>query len=43
VVDVFYVKDLFGHKVDHDKKLKDVREHLVEVMAEAREPRVAAE
>jgi [protein-PII] uridylyltransferase len=43
VVDVFYVKDLFGHKVDHDKKLKDIREHLVEVMAEAREPRVAAE
>jgi [protein-PII] uridylyltransferase len=28
VVDVFYVKDLFGHKVDHDKRLADIREHL---------------
>jgi [protein-PII] uridylyltransferase len=43
VVDVFYVKDLFGHKVDHDRKLKEIREHLVDVMAERREPRVAAE
>jgi [protein-PII] uridylyltransferase len=43
VVDVFYVKDLFGHKVDHDRKLKDIRERLVEVMAERRESQVAAE
>jgi [protein-PII] uridylyltransferase len=43
VVDVFYVKDLFGHKVEHDRKLKEIREHLVDVMAERREPRVAAE
>ena len=28
VVDVFYVKDLFGHKVDHEKRLADIREHL---------------
>jgi [protein-PII] uridylyltransferase len=50
VVDVFYVKDLFGHKVEHEKKLKDIREHLVAVMAaeparaeHAREKTVAAE
>ena len=28
VVDVFYVKDLFGHKVDHEKRLADIRERL---------------
>jgi [protein-PII] uridylyltransferase len=28
VVDVFYVKDLFGHKVEHEKKLADIRERL---------------
>lgn len=33
VIDVFYVKDLFGHKVDHERKLKDIREHLVEILA----------
>jgi [protein-PII] uridylyltransferase len=43
VVDVFYVKDLFGHKVEHEKKLKDIRERLIEVMAEQRSPQVAAE
>jgi [protein-PII] uridylyltransferase len=42
VVDVFYVKDLFGHKVEHDRKLRDIRERLVEAMTE-REPRAAAE
>jgi [protein-PII] uridylyltransferase len=34
VVDVFYVKDLFGHKVEHERRLKDIREHLVAVLAE---------
>jgi [protein-PII] uridylyltransferase len=28
-VDVFYVKDVFGHKVTHDGKLKRIREHLL--------------
>jgi [protein-PII] uridylyltransferase len=42
VVDVFYVKDLFGHKVEHERKLKDIRERLTEVMAE-RAPKMAAE
>jgi [protein-PII] uridylyltransferase len=34
VVDVFYVKDIFGHKIEHERKLKDIRERLTEVMAE---------
>ena len=28
VVDVFYVKDLFGHKVEHAAKLKEIRTTL---------------
>jgi len=32
VVDVFYVKDLFGHKVDHERKLRDIRDHLVRIL-----------
>jgi [protein-PII] uridylyltransferase len=34
VVDVFYVKDLFGHKVEHERKLKDIRERLAGVLAD---------
>jgi [protein-PII] uridylyltransferase len=34
VVDVFYVKDLFGHKVEHEKKLADIRERLTEVLTD---------
>jgi [protein-PII] uridylyltransferase len=34
VVDVFYVKDLFGHKVQHERKLKDIRERLAKVLAD---------
>jgi [protein-PII] uridylyltransferase len=34
VVDVFYVKDLFGHKVDHEQRLQDIRARLTEVLAE---------
>ncbi len=41
VVDVFYVKDLFGHKVEHEQRLKDIRERLIEVMGE-RSPATAA-
>src|SRR6185312_1572122 len=43
VVDVFYVKDLFGHKVEHERKLKDIRERLSEVMSDRSEPQQAAE
>ena len=42
VVDVFYVKNLFGHKVEHERKLRDIRERLTQVMAEPVEE-VAAE
>ncbi len=33
VVDVFYVKDLFGHKIEHERKLKDIRERLARVLS----------
>lgn len=32
VVDVFYVKDVFGMKVDHQTKLRQIRENLMEVL-----------
>jgi [protein-PII] uridylyltransferase len=32
VVDVFYVKDVFGMKVEHDAKLRQVRETLMETL-----------
>jgi len=33
VVDVFYVKDLFGHKVEHAQKLDQIRKSLEVVLA----------
>ena len=33
VVDVFYVKNLFGHKVDHPQKLAEIRTALEAVLA----------
>ncbi|HEX3969904.1 MAG TPA: bifunctional uridylyltransferase/uridylyl-removing protein, partial [Stellaceae bacterium] len=41
VVDVFYVKDLFGHKVDHEKRLGDIRERLAEALADPSAPDAA--
>jgi len=38
VVDVFYVKDLFGHKIEHDQKLHDIRARLTEVLGEPAAP-----
>jgi len=35
VVDVFYVKDVFGLKIEHEQKLKRIHEHLSEVLAGA--------
>jgi len=32
VVDVFYVKDIFGFKVTHDSKLKDIRNGIMGVL-----------
>ncbi len=34
VVDVFYVKNIFGLKVEHDGKLKEIREKLLAILAE---------
>jgi [protein-PII] uridylyltransferase len=38
VVDVFYVKNLFGHKVDQDDKLAEIRAALTEVLAKGNHP-----
>ncbi|HUC62109.1 MAG TPA: ACT domain-containing protein, partial [Alphaproteobacteria bacterium] len=35
VVDVFYVKDVFGLKIDHEGKLRKIHERLAEVLAGA--------
>ncbi|HYL50113.1 MAG TPA: [protein-PII] uridylyltransferase [Stellaceae bacterium] len=45
VVDVFYVKDLFGHKIEDETRLKNIREGLLAALAEepAQNPTVAAE
>ncbi len=45
VVDVFYVKDLFGHRIEDETRLKTIRERLLAALAEepARHPTVAAE
>jgi [protein-PII] uridylyltransferase len=32
VVDVFYVKNLFGHKVEHESKLKEIQRVLLDVL-----------
>ena len=37
VVDVFYVKDVFGVKVEHENKLKQVRSRLMTAIAEPSE------
>ncbi len=34
VVDVFYVKDVFGHKIDEEPKLKRIRERLLAALAD---------
>jgi len=41
VVDVFYVKNLFGHKVEHSAKLAAIRKALKEVLATGNEPAAA--
>ena len=33
-VDVFYIKDLFGHKVTHERKLAQINERLLEALTE---------
>ena len=34
VVDVFYVKNIFGLKIEHESKLREIRETLMAVLAE---------
>jgi len=42
VVDVFYVKNLFGHKVDQEDKLTEIRAALSEVLAKGNHPQAPA-
>jgi [protein-PII] uridylyltransferase len=42
VVDVFYVKDIFGHKVDNESKLNRLREQLLGVLADPDAPAESA-
>ncbi|HYM71430.1 MAG TPA: [protein-PII] uridylyltransferase [Stellaceae bacterium] len=42
VVDVFYVKNLFGHKVEHPDKLAEIRAVLSEVLAKGNQPQAPA-
>jgi [protein-PII] uridylyltransferase len=37
VVDVFYVKNLFGHKIEHPAKLAEIRKTLEAVLAKSNE------
>jgi [protein-PII] uridylyltransferase len=45
VDDVFYIKDVFGLKVDNEQKLQRIEEHLLEAIAppEERRPQVETE
>ena len=38
VVDVFYVKNLFGHKIEHSAKLAEIQRTLEVVLAKANDP-----
>ncbi len=42
VVDVFYVKNIFGLKVEHEGKLKEIRDTLLAVLAERKEEPTAS-
>ena len=42
VVDVFYVKNLFGHKVEHPAKLAEIQRVLEAVFVQADEPATAS-
>jgi [protein-PII] uridylyltransferase len=41
VIDVFYVKNLFGHKMEHGSRIEETRKALLAVLAEP-EPAAAA-
>lgn len=38
VVDVFYVKNLFGHKIEHERKLAEIRTALAAVLDRGKRP-----
>ena len=38
-MDVFYVKDVFGLKIEHEQKLQRLEERLLEAIAPAEERR----
>jgi [protein-PII] uridylyltransferase len=38
VVDVFYVKNLFGHKVEQEDRIAEIRAALTEVLAKGNQP-----
>jgi [protein-PII] uridylyltransferase len=38
VVDVFYVKNLFGHKIEHEGRLTEIRTTLEAVLARGNAP-----
>jgi [protein-PII] uridylyltransferase len=42
VVDVFYVKNLFGHKIEHPQKLAEIRTALTVVLEKGKRPPPAA-
>ncbi|HLJ20225.1 MAG TPA: hypothetical protein VKU84_08505 [Stellaceae bacterium] len=42
VVDVFYVKNLFGTKVEADDRLAEIRAALTEVLAKGNQPQTAS-
>ena len=43
VVDVFYVKDVFGMKVEHDRKIEQVRDNLLRALLDPAEREKAAQ
>ncbi len=43
VVDVFYVKDVFGLKVEHERKIREIRDTLVTALSERAPAEPAAE
>ena len=43
VVDVFYVKDVFGHKIEHDRKLEQIRASLLKALEDPAAAAKAAE
>jgi [protein-PII] uridylyltransferase len=42
VVDVFFVKDVFGLKIEHETKLNEIRKSLFRVLEDGEAARVRA-